>query len=73
MKTITISLPEYFANALINDDYRNLDYNNYLELKKALDYHDVTSNNCLSCTDAGYTSRFNNQLCTMLDYTFKTD
>lgn len=74
MKTITYTLPSYWACALINNDWSGLELDGLdaaQELRDWLRDNNQSRHNCLTCSDEAYISReYKGLLCDVLDYTF---
>jgi len=70
-RTLTVTMPAYWASALINMDYSGLSTEERAELNNYLVNHDP----CLSFVDclgmgASYIGQFNGQVCEVADYIY---
>lgn len=71
-KTFTVTMPAYWASAIINHDYSGLEKSDRAELNNFL----ANYTPCLSfadCLDVGdeYIGKFDGKLCNVADYTYE--
>ena len=68
IKTITYTLPSYWASALINNDFSGLSQSDNDDCLLWL----VTNNtgNCLACDNQNTAGRYEGLICDVMDYTF---
>tara|TARA_R110001592_G_scaffold270545_1_gene537020 strand:- start:555 stop:806 length:252 start_codon:yes stop_codon:yes gene_type:complete len=80
MQTITMSLPDFWASALINGDISSLDNDEIMKLNKFSHFmvHNYGSCNAVDCTDEAHFSKYHDATnfdvlaCDVLDFTFFT-